>query len=102
MKTIIVSGLLALAGIASAAEQKPNIVLILTDDIGWGDMQCYNPKSKIGTPNVDRLAREGMMFTHAHTPAALCSPTRYAMLTGIQLSPLAVPESSLTKISPSG
>ncbi|MCE9554106.1 MAG: arylsulfatase [Planctomycetes bacterium] len=82
MNTFIVSGLLALAGIAGAAEQKPNIVLILTDDIGWGDMQCYNPQSKIGTPSVDRLAREGMMFTHAHTPAALCAPTRYAMLTG--------------------
>ncbi len=61
---------------------KPNILVILTDDIGWGDYQCYNAQGKIASPNVDRLAREGMRFTHAHTPAALCSPTRYSMLTG--------------------
>jgi arylsulfatase A-like enzyme len=61
---------------------KPNILVILTDDIGWGDYQCYNPQGKVRSPNVDRLAREGMRFTHAHTPAALCAPTRYSMLTG--------------------
>ncbi len=61
---------------------RPNILVILTDDIGWGDYQCYNPQGKIASPNVDRLAREGMRFTHAHTPAALCAPTRYSMLTG--------------------
>lgn len=52
------------------------------DDIGWGDFQCYNPKGKIPTPNIDRLAREGMRFTDAHTPAALCAPTRYSVATG--------------------
>jgi arylsulfatase A-like enzyme len=61
---------------------RPNIVVILTDDVGWGDYQVYNPQGKIASPNVDRLAREGMRFTHAHTPAALCAPTRYSMLTG--------------------
>lgn len=61
---------------------KPNILVILTDDIGWGDSQCYNPSCKIPTPNINRLAREGMRFTNAHTPAALCSPTRYSMVTG--------------------
>lgn len=61
---------------------KPNFLIVLTDDIGWGDYACYNPKSRISAPSVDRLAREGMMFTHAHTPAALCSPTRYSILTG--------------------
>ena len=66
----------------SAAEPKPNIVVVLTDDVGWGDFQCYNPAGKIPSPTVDRLAREGMRFTHAHTPAALCAPTRYSMLTG--------------------
>jgi arylsulfatase A-like enzyme len=66
----------------SAAPPRPNILLILADDLGWGDFQCYNPQSKITAPHVDRLAREGMRFTHAHTPAALCAPTRYAMLTG--------------------
>ena len=73
---------------ASAAESnptqpaKPNFLVVLTDDVGWGDYACYNPRSKIPAPNVDRLAREGMRFTHAHTPAALCSPTRYSILTG--------------------
>lgn len=61
---------------------RPNVLVILTDDIGWGDFRCYNPQGRIPSPNVDRLAREGMRFTHAHSPAALCSPTRYAMLTG--------------------
>ncbi len=60
----------------------PNLLVILTDDVGWGDSQCYNAECKFPTPNIDRLAREGMRFTNAHTPAALCSPTRYSMLTG--------------------
>ena len=75
------SGLVAVEP-AKTAVTKPNILVILADDVGWGDYQCYNPHGKIVSPNVDRLAREGMQFTHAHTPAALCSPTRYSMLTG--------------------
>jgi len=63
-------------------ELRPNILVVFTDDVGWGDAGCYNPNSKIPTPNIDLLAAEGMRFTHAHTPAALCAPTRYAMLTG--------------------
>jgi len=73
---------LAYAVCGSAAAPRPSFLVIFTDDVGWGDIHCYNPHGKIPTPNVDRLAREGMMFTHAHTPAALCAPTRYAMLTG--------------------
>ncbi|HOD84572.1 MAG: Choline-sulfatase [Planctomycetes bacterium ADurb.Bin126] len=65
-----------------ASATKPNILLVLTDDIGWGDYGCYDPKGKIPSPNIDRLAREGMRFTNAHTPAGLCAPTRYTMLTG--------------------
>lgn len=61
---------------------KPNIVFILADDLGLGDLGCYNTKSKIATPNMDRLAAEGMKFTDAHTPSAVCSPTRYGVLTG--------------------
>ena len=70
--------------IASAAENalRPNILIILTDDVGWGDYQCYNPQGKIPSPNIDKMASEGMRFTHAHTPAALCAPTRYSILTG--------------------
>src|SRR5690606_26525823 len=51
-------------------------------DLGYGDTQCYNPEGKIPTPNVDRLAREGMMFTDAHTTSAVCTPSRYGLLTG--------------------
>lgn len=66
-----------------AAEQtKPNIVYILADDLGYGDVGCYNCNSKIPTPNIDRLAAEGLRFTDAHSPSAVCTPTRYALLTG--------------------
>lgn len=68
--------------VVAAEPVKPNIIFILSDDIGWGDFQCYNPKGKIPTPSIDRLARQGMRFTDAHTPAALCAPTRYTVVTG--------------------
>lgn len=71
-----------LAGIAFAAADRPNIVFVLADDVGWGDFQCYNAQGKIPSPNIDRLAREGMRFTDAHTAAALCAPTRYTVATG--------------------
>ena len=60
----------------------PNIVLILADDLGYGDVSCLNPESKIVTPNIDRLAESGMSFRNAHTPSAMCTPTRYGLLTG--------------------
>lgn len=61
---------------------KPNIVFILADDTGYGDPGCYNPTSLVPTPNIDRLAAEGTRFTDAHSPSALCTPTRYGILTG--------------------
>jgi arylsulfatase A len=61
---------------------RPNIVVILADDLGYGDLSCYNPASKIPTPALDQLAREGVRATDAHAPASVCSPTRYALLTG--------------------
>ena len=61
---------------------RPNIVYILADDLGYGDLGCYNKDSKIPTPNLDRLAAEGMRFTDAHAPTSVCTPTRYALLTG--------------------
>ena len=61
---------------------RPNILLILADDMGYGDPGCYNPRSKIATPHIDRLAREGMRFTDAHAPGPLCHPSRYGLLTG--------------------
>jgi arylsulfatase A len=69
-------------GPPEAAGKRPNIVLILADDLGYGDLACYNSASKIPTPRLDRLAREGMRFTDAHAPTAVCTPTRYAILTG--------------------
>jgi arylsulfatase A-like enzyme len=63
-------------------QAKPNILLILVDDMGYGDAACYNPQSKIATPNIDRLAREGMRFTDAHAPGPLCHPSRYGLMTG--------------------
>ncbi len=66
---------------AAVASPRPNIVFILADDIGYGDFGCYGA-TKVKTPNVDRLAREGIRFTDAHAPAAVCTPTRYAFITG--------------------
>ncbi len=60
----------------------PNIVFILADDMGYGDVGCFNPHSKIPTPNMDRLASQGIRFMNAHAPAALSTPTRYGLLTG--------------------
>ncbi len=62
--------------------RKPNIILILTDDLGYGDVSCMNPHSKIRTDNIDRLAREGMRLTDCHSSSALCTPSRYGLLTG--------------------
>ena len=62
--------------------QNPNIILILADDLGYGDVACYNPESKVPTPNLDRLSREGMSFTDAHAPSTVCTPSRYSVLTG--------------------
>src|SRR2546423_5932958 len=62
--------------------RRPNIVIVLADDLGYGDPACYNKESRIPTPHMDQLARQGMRFTDAHTPAAVCTPTRYGILTG--------------------
>ena len=61
---------------------KPNIVYIIADDLGYGDVRCLNPESKVPTPNIDGLAEEGIRFTDAHSPSAVCTPTRYGILTG--------------------
>ena len=64
------------------AARQPNIVIILADDLGYGDLRSYNAASKIPTVNLDRFAAEGMRFTDAHSPSSVCSPTRYGLLTG--------------------
>lgn len=83
MRTLLL--LLSSLGIlhsAFAAPPPPNIIVILADDLGFGDVSCNNPESKIPTPHMDRIAAEGMRFTDAHTPSAVCTPTRYGLLTG--------------------
>lgn len=62
--------------------ETPNIVFILADDMGYGDPACFNPQSKCATPNIDRLAAEGMRFTDAHAAGSVCIPSRYGLLTG--------------------
>jgi len=74
--------LVVASGEAKAKTKHPNIVYILADDLGYGDVSCYNSESKITTPRIDRLAAEGMRFTDVHTPSAVCTPTRYGILTG--------------------
>jgi arylsulfatase A len=66
----------------AATAAKPNILFILADDLGVGDVSCFNPKSIWQTPNLDRLAREGRIFTDAHSSSGVCTPTRYTLLTG--------------------
>jgi arylsulfatase A-like enzyme len=79
------SALVTLAALTSptlAADAKlPNVVFVLADDVGYGDLGCYG-STKVKTPNLDALAKAGTRFTDAHSPAAVCTPTRYAIMTG--------------------
>lgn len=81
---VVLNALLLAAQTLHAAEPaaKPNVVFILCDDLGYGDVACNNPEGKIPTPHIDRLAAEGMRFTDAHTTSSVCTPTRYGVLTG--------------------
>jgi arylsulfatase A len=76
----LTTGVLPCAGEKTGG--RPNIIFILADDLGYGDVNCLNPDSKIPTPNLDRLAGQGITFTDAHSSSSLCSPTRYGILTG--------------------
>ncbi len=89
IRTMLVAAMSAFAAqaislqpVSAEPASRPSIVLILADDLGYGDVQCYNPDSKIPTPNLDKLAAAGMRFTDAHSGATVCTPTRYALLTG--------------------
>jgi len=82
MKLFLQSGLILLWMVSLSAAEKPNIVFILADDLGYGDVGCYNPESKVHTPNLDRMAAQGMRFTDAHSPSTVCTPTRYSIMTG--------------------
>lgn len=78
----MLAALALLCGLSVPAAPPPSILFILADDLGIGDPRCYNPDSRIPTPNLDRLAAQGLRFTDMHTPSAVCSPTRYGLLTG--------------------
>ena len=65
-----------------AIDSPPNVVVILADDMGFGDVHALNPRSTIPTPNIDRIAAEGLTFTDGHSPSGVCTPTRYGLLTG--------------------
>jgi len=85
-KTLLTAGslctaLFLVAGGKLIAQQKPNIVLIYTDDLGYGDISCYGAKN-VSTPNIDRLAKTGVRFTNAHATSATCTPSRFSLLTG--------------------
>ncbi len=85
--TLLAALLFAQPGLLVAADKattqdRPNVLILLVDDMGYGDPQCFNPQSKIATPHIDRLAQEGMRFTDAHAPASICVPSRYGLLTG--------------------
>ena len=81
VRLCIITLLALLYASAQADSQKPNIIFILGDDIGYGDFSCYGA-TKVKTPNIDKLATQGLRFTDAHSAAATCTPTRYAFLTG--------------------
>jgi len=79
--TVLLASLSALR--AAAPSAKPNIVYILCDDLGYGDVHCLNPqRGKIATPQIDKMAGEGMIFTDAHSSSSVCTPTRYSIMTG--------------------
>ncbi len=83
VKTLFPALALALfAATSSAAPAKPNIIYILCDDLGYGDVKCLNPQGKIPTPHLDKLAAAGMYFTDVHSSSSVCSPTRYGIMTG--------------------
>ena len=77
---LLVGALVSMGG--SALAQMPNIVYILADDMGLGDVRSYSPTSPVNTPNIDRIANAGMRFTNAHSSDSVCTPTRYSLMTG--------------------
>ncbi len=81
MKKLIAFFILFIAALSYSAEDKPNVIIILADDLGYGDVSCYGA-TKIKTPNIDKLASDGLRFINVHATSATCTPSRYALLTG--------------------
>lgn len=82
MRQLSVLTLALLLVSAAYAQQRPNVVIVFADDMGYGDPQVNNPRSRVPTPNIDALAAKGLRFTDAHTASSVCSPSRYGLLTG--------------------
>lgn len=79
---LLVAGL---SGTYVQANELPNIIIVYSDDLGFGDLSCYNPKSAYKTPRLDQMAAEGIRFTDAHSPSTICSPSRYGLYSGQQV-----------------
>lgn len=82
MKNLLYAAVVVLVCWPVRSAERPNVLLIVADDLGYGDVGCYNEQAKVATPHMDRLAREGMRFTDAHSPATVCTPSRYSLMTG--------------------
>ena len=83
LQALLSVSLLSLFPAEAGTESKhPNVLILYADDLGFGDLQCYHPESKIPTPNLDKLASEGMRFLDGHSSSGICTPSRYALLTG--------------------
>lgn len=80
LRSPLLAAILCIPFHAHGQDELPSVVFILADDIGWGDVGVYG--GRIDTPNIDSLAEAGMRFTDAHSPAALCAPSRFSLLTG--------------------
>lgn len=80
--TILFFALATLISCTAEKDNPPNIIIILADDMGYGDVQAFNTLSEIPTPNLNKLSEEGIRFTDVHTPSSICTPTRYGLLTG--------------------
>lgn len=82
LSAVLIGFVFLLIGNPLPGNDRPNIIYILADDLGYGDVGAFNPQGKISTPHLNRLAKEGMRFTDAHSGSAVCTPTRYGVLTG--------------------
>ena len=83
MRPVIFLFLLSATHVSAAtAHDKPNVVVFFMDDMGYGDCRAYNPESKVALPNIESLAAQGLRFTDAHSPSAVCAPSRYSVMTG--------------------
>ena len=85
MKLFLIVLCLIAGGVNSIARELPNIIIIYADDLGYGDLSCYNDQSAYKTPQLDKMAREGVRFADAHSPSTICSPSRYGLYSGQQI-----------------